>query len=89
MEYLILAFLVAYLLPWIAAVACEHRRHPAILAANLLVGWTGIGWVALLAYALASEPARPPRPAAQLRLVPSAAPRDGCALPSLVPDSPR
>mgnify|MGYP002624503354 CR=1 FL=1 len=54
MEFAAFAFFVLYLLPWVAAVAREHERHAAILAANLLVGWTGLGWVA---FAVRSDPA--------------------------------
>ena len=56
-EFAAFAFFVLYLLPWVAAVAREHERHAAILAANLLVGWTGLGWVAVLAFAVRSDPA--------------------------------
>lgn len=53
-------FGVIYLTPTIAA---QERRHPqtaAIFALNLLLGWTLLGWVAALVWAL-SRPA--PRPA--------------------------
>lgn len=68
------ALFVVYLMPWIAAVAREHEHHGAVLAANLLLGWTGIGWLAVLAYALRSVPRSAsglPRP--QLRVVPGGA----------------
>ncbi|MEE2665753.1 MAG: superinfection immunity protein [Myxococcota bacterium] len=50
------ALFVGYLVPWIAAVAREHHRHGAVLAATLLLGWTGLGWLAALLYALTSDP---------------------------------
>ena len=44
-----------YFLPTIVA---SHRRRPVggILILNLLFGWTGIGWFALLLYAMLSAP---------------------------------
>jgi len=56
MEYAIFALFVGYLTPWIAAVAREHEQHLGILLASLLVGWTVVGWFAVLAYALGSNP---------------------------------
>lgn len=55
-EFFAFALFVGYLMPWIAAVAREHPRHGAILAFTLLLGWTGLGWMAALAYALMSDP---------------------------------
>ncbi|MGI4853600.1 MAG: superinfection immunity protein [Janthinobacterium lividum] len=44
-----------YFLPTIVA---SHRGRPlsSILILNLLFGWTGIGWFALLLYAMLSTP---------------------------------
>ena len=44
-----------YFLPTIVA---SHRGHAVggILLLNLFFGWTGIGWAALLLYALLSAP---------------------------------
>jgi hypothetical protein len=67
-EFVAFSVFVGYLVPWIAAVAREHHRHGVILAATLLLGWTGIGWLAALAYALVSDP-RPEAPC-PLRLIP-------------------
>ena len=68
------ALFVFYLVPWITAVAREHERHGLILAANLLLGWTGVGWIGLLAYALMSEPrASEARRQRLLRVVPGGA----------------
>ena len=49
------AFIVfsLYLVPWIIAAARNHEHHYAILALVLLLGWTGVGWIAGLAWALA------------------------------------
>ncbi len=71
MEFVAFSLFVGYLVPWIAAVAREHERHGAILAATLLFGWTGVGWLAALAYALTSDP-HPPAPC-PLRVIPGGA----------------
>lgn len=51
----LLVLFVLYFLPTIVA---SHRGHATggILLLNLLFGWTGIGWAALLLYALLSAP---------------------------------
>lgn len=41
-----------YLLPSVVAGLRSHRNVPALLALNLLLGWTIIGWVAALVWAL-------------------------------------
>lgn len=46
------AFLVAYVLPSIVAVARQHRRVAAIVVVDLLLGWTVIGWVWAMAWSL-------------------------------------
>lgn len=68
MEFVLFTLFVGYLVPWFTAVAHDHHRHAAILAWTLLLGWTGIGWIAALAYALRSDPHPPRGPA--LRVVP-------------------
>lgn len=40
-----------YLLPSIVAFCRHHQNSPAILILNLLLGWTGIGWVVALVWA--------------------------------------
>jgi hypothetical protein len=47
--FFLLVFTIA---PWILATARDHEHHGAILALTLLFGWTGIGWLAALAWAL-------------------------------------
>jgi hypothetical protein len=55
-EFVAFALFVGYLIPWIAAVARDHERHGVVLAVSLLLGWTIVGWLGALAYALASDP---------------------------------
>jgi hypothetical protein len=46
---------VIYLVPTIVAVHRECRNIGSIVALNLLVGWTIIGWAAALVWALMSN----------------------------------
>ena len=70
MEYLLFTGFVLYLMPWIASVAREHHLHHRVLAGNLLLGWTVIGWFAVLVYALRSSPSARSAPREHLRVVP-------------------
>ena len=48
-------FLVCfYFVPFMIAAARDHDSYIAILIANALLGWTGIGWIACAAWALLS-----------------------------------
>lgn len=61
MEVLICLLFVVYLIPFSVAARHEHPRLGWILAANLLVGWTGIGWWLVLRWARrAAEPTPEP-----------------------------
>jgi hypothetical protein len=76
---------VAYLIPFAVAARNEHERLGWVFAANLLLGWTVVGWLATLAWALRPPP-RPLEPAvrlrrAHLRLLEPLAP-DGAAPPA-------
>ena len=55
MDFGVFALSVAYLVPWIFAVARQHERQISILAGNLIFGWTGIGWLGVFAWAIASD----------------------------------
>jgi hypothetical protein len=47
------AFLVAlYLLPWIVSVTNKHPAKVGIFILNLLLGWTVIGWIIALIWAV-------------------------------------
>jgi hypothetical protein len=43
---------LAYFFPTIAASRYRHPRQPAILYLNILLGWTVVGWVIALRWAL-------------------------------------
>ncbi len=51
MEFVLVGLTVLYLVPWIASEAMAHPRRYWILALNITVGWTGVGWLLLLAWA--------------------------------------
>lgn len=46
------AILAFYALPTIVAFSRGHHNRVAILALNILLGWSGLGWVAALVWAL-------------------------------------
>ncbi|MEE3330891.1 MAG: superinfection immunity protein [Myxococcota bacterium] len=54
LELIPFGLLVFYLVPFVVAVARGHDGAMMVLAANLLVGWTVVGWFAVLAVALAT-----------------------------------
>jgi Superinfection immunity protein len=67
---LIYLFVIAvgllYFLPTIVAGARDHANAAAVFVLNLLLGWTFVGWVAALVWALAGDVRRsrvylPPR----------------------------
>lgn len=49
---------VIYFLPSLIAWKRDHRQGAAIMALNILLGWTFLGWVAALVWALVTEQAR-------------------------------
>jgi hypothetical protein len=55
--FLLVAIIAAYLLPTVIAMLRMRTNMVAIFALNLFVGWTLIGWVMALVWALSSEAA--------------------------------
>ena len=60
-----LAIVLVYLVPSIIAQRYQHPKQPAILMLNVALGWTIVGWVVALIWALNANPAprmlaRPP-----------------------------
>jgi hypothetical protein len=61
MELLVAAFVIVpalavYFAPSIIARIRQNRKFPAILAVNLLLGWTLIGWIGALIWSFRDEP---------------------------------
>jgi len=51
-----LLFLLAlYFVPAIVAMSRDHKNKIAILALNIFIGWTLIGWVVALVWSLTKE----------------------------------
>lgn len=64
-EFLLWSLLVpVYVLPAAVALKLRHHNAQAIVALNLLLGWTFLGWAAALVWALtrSAPPAVPPAP---------------------------
>jgi hypothetical protein len=49
---LILFVAASYFLPFIIAAVRNHRNAPAIFLLNLLLGWTLLGWIGALIWAV-------------------------------------
>jgi hypothetical protein len=47
--------LLVYFLPFVCALSRNKRNSGAIFALNLLLGWTFIGWVVALVWALTAD----------------------------------
>lgn len=60
MELVLCLLYTLYLAPFIVAARREHEHLGAVLALNLLVGWTGIGWLLVLRWARRPAPAAEP-----------------------------
>ena len=43
---------VIYFLPFFIACIREHKNRAAILLLNLFLGWTGLGWLGALVWAV-------------------------------------
>ena len=54
MEFVLFAALVVYLVPFVVAAARDHEHLHWILALDIALGWTGIGWLLALAWACLS-----------------------------------
>jgi RsiW-degrading membrane proteinase PrsW (M82 family) len=64
--------IAVYFLPTIVAASRHKRSENAIVALNLLLGWTLIGWIVALVWALTADPPDPivVAPALRRRLPP-------------------
>lgn len=48
---MLLAIALIYMLPTIIAFAREHRRRQDVVVANVIFGWTLIGWIVVFLWA--------------------------------------
>lgn len=53
----VISSIALYFSPSIVASKRDHPKWTALMALNLFLGWTLIGWVAALVWALSSDPA--------------------------------
>ncbi len=49
---LFLLLIALYFVPTIVAFARKHKNAVAILILNIFLGWTGIGWIGALIWAV-------------------------------------
>ena len=61
--FLLLSLIAIYFLPGIVASGAKHHQAAAIWILNLLLGWTILGWILALVWALT-------KPAPQVVLAP-------------------
>ncbi len=52
----VVLFFLVYFFPYIVASNRHHRQAEAIFVLTLLLGWTLVGWVAALCWALTAPP---------------------------------
>lgn len=50
--FVVVVLIGLYLLPSLVAAGRKHKNEGAIVALNLLLGWTLLGWIAALVWAL-------------------------------------
>lgn len=55
---LVVALVLLYLLPSLIAVLRGSPRAGRLARANLVLGWSGVGWILVLAFALTDRPRR-------------------------------
>jgi 4-amino-4-deoxy-L-arabinose transferase-like glycosyltransferase len=60
MSVLFVASVVPYLIPTVIAAWRDHPKKTGIFLINLLLGWTVVGWLVALIWALTGAPAVQP-----------------------------
>lgn len=65
---LVVGCIAFYFVPTIVAASRHKRSENAIVATNLLLGWTLIGWIVALIWALTADPPEAPEPQPRRRL---------------------
>ncbi len=53
---ILVVFFLSYIAPTLIANKRKKKNASAIMALNVLVGWTGFGWVAALIWSLLRDP---------------------------------
>jgi hypothetical protein len=61
-QVLYIFFLIPYFLPSFVAAARGHRNGGAVFLLNLCLGWTVLGWIAALVWAIRIPPNRRQHP---------------------------
>lgn len=56
---IILAILAIYFIPTGNAISRTHKNAPAIACTNILLGWTGIFWIAALIWSFTDNTRTP------------------------------
>ncbi len=56
MEFVLFSVWALYFLPFAVSAGNEHEHHVAILIFSACAGWTGVGWVVALIWALHPSP---------------------------------
>lgn len=54
-DALLLILAVVYFIPALVALKRKHNQKGAITALNLLLGWSGIGWIIALVWAMTKD----------------------------------
>ena len=67
LELIFAGFVICYIIPFSVAVARAHHATGPILIANVFLGWTIIGWIALFCWALFSPVGETSRPRSSSR----------------------
>ena len=53
--FIVIVVALIYFLPTIIAACRKHKNGAAILALNLFLGWTFLGWVIALIWSIAND----------------------------------
>jgi len=53
--FALLFLLALYFIPAVVAVKRNHKNAKAIIALDLLLGWTALGWIAALVWSLTNN----------------------------------
>jgi hypothetical protein len=61
LEIFVVTASAIYYAPFMVAAGREHPLTMKILTANILIGWTGIGWLAVLFFAIHAPKQQSPR----------------------------